>query len=205
MFKNYASKGLVFLLATTIMTGPVLADQPPPQHKPHAEEKGPPKKAKPYKPRVHPGVPLYAGPRSPYVRPLPPQRHRLYRGVRIYRPYGHIYPGFGFYYTDNDAFFWLAFTAFTLIILHELSEQQQRTHENAIIVASRAPIGETVTWRDGNATGWVTATREGTSSLGRYCREFQQTIQIGGKTETAYGTACRQPDGQWEIISTRNE
>ncbi|WP_417317388.1 RT0821/Lpp0805 family surface protein [Emcibacter sp.] len=199
MLIKYSSNALVFLLATTLMTGPVLADPP------RSGPKGPPPKAAPFTPRIHPGVPLYAGPHSPYVRPLPPERYRLYRGVRIYRPYGLIYPGFGFYYTDNDAFFWLAFTAFTLIILHELSEQQQRTHENAIVMATRAPIGETVTWRDGNASGWVTATREGTSTLGRYCREFQQTVTVGGKTETAYGTACRQEDGQWEIISTRNE
>ncbi len=32
-----------------------------------------------------------------------------------------------------------------------------------------------------------------------YCREFQQTITVGGKTERAYGRACRQPDGSWKI------
>lgn len=37
---------------------------------------------------------------------------------------------------------------------------------------------------------------------GKYCREFQQTVTIGGKTETAYGTACRQPDGAWKIIAS---
>jgi triosephosphate isomerase len=36
---------------------------------------------------------------------------------------------------------------------------------------------------------------------GRYCREFQQTVTIGGRTEQAYGTACMQPDGAWEVIS----
>ncbi|MFC7049644.1 hypothetical protein [Emcibacter nanhaiensis] len=202
MLLKYSSKALAFLLATSVMTTPVLADPPPP--KPQVHAKGPPPKAKPFKPHVHPGTPLHAGPRSPYVRPLPPNRHRVYRGVRIYRPYGHVYPGFGFYYTDNDAWFWLAFTAFTVILIAELSEQQQRTHEAAIIQASRAPIGETIYWQDGRASGRVVATREGTSSLGRYCREFQQTVTIGGKSETAYGTACRQPDGQWEIISTSN-
>lgn len=32
-----------------------------------------------------------------------------------------------------------------------------------------------------------------------YCREFQQTITVGGKTERAFGRACRQPDGSWKI------
>ena len=35
---------------------------------------------------------------------------------------------------------------------------------------------------------------------GRYCREFQQTITVGGQSQQGYGTACRQPDGSWEMI-----
>tara|TARA_Y100000588_G_scaffold389252_1_gene491536 strand:- start:5934 stop:6434 length:501 start_codon:yes stop_codon:yes gene_type:complete len=34
----------------------------------------------------------------------------------------------------------------------------------------------------------------------KYCREFQQTIIVGGMKENAYGKACRQPDGQWKIV-----
>lgn len=34
---------------------------------------------------------------------------------------------------------------------------------------------------------------------GTYCREFAQTITVGGKMESAYGTACRQPDGTWKL------
>lgn len=35
----------------------------------------------------------------------------------------------------------------------------------------------------------------------QYCREFQQTVVIDGKKQNAYGTACRQPDGQWQIAN----
>lgn len=35
---------------------------------------------------------------------------------------------------------------------------------------------------------------------GQYCREFSQNITVGGQTERAYGTACRQPDGTWKIV-----
>jgi len=35
---------------------------------------------------------------------------------------------------------------------------------------------------------------------GEYCREYQQTITVGGRKEEGYGTACRRPDGTWEII-----
>ncbi len=69
--------------------------------------------------------------------------------------------------------------------------------------AQSGPVGETVTWNNpesGNY-GSVTPTRDGYSSAGRYCREYQQTIVVGGKEESAYGQACQQPDGSWEIVS----
>jgi surface antigen len=33
------------------------------------------------------------------------------------------------------------------------------------------------------------------------CREFTNTIYIGGRPETARGTACRNPDGTWTPVS----
>ena len=32
---------------------------------------------------------------------------------------------------------------------------------------------------------------------GEYCREYQTDVEIGGRLERAYGTACLQPDGTW--------
>jgi surface antigen len=62
--------------------------------------------------------------------------------------------------------------------------------------------GETSTWRNPNTGhyGSVTPTRTYQASSGQYCREFQQTVTVGGSTEDAYGTACRQPDGSWRIV-----
>ncbi len=37
------------------------------------------------------------------------------------------------------------------------------------------------------------------STEGRYCREYQSTVQVGGEQVQSYGTACRQADGSWEI------
>lgn len=68
--------------------------------------------------------------------------------------------------------------------------------------AHKAPIGQQISWNNpetGNY-GTVTPTRDGYSSSGRYCREYQQTVVVGGKQESAYGTACQQPDGSWEIV-----
>lgn len=33
------------------------------------------------------------------------------------------------------------------------------------------------------------------------CREYTKTINIGGRIQQGYGTACLQPDGSWEILS----
>jgi hypothetical protein len=131
----------------------------------------------------------------------PHHRKRWYRDVLVVRPYGHWYSGYAYHDHDDDAYKWLAFTAIALKLLDNLNEQQQREHEAAQVVATTAPVGESIIWRDGGASGAVTATREGTSTSGRYCREFLQEVSIGGRSEQAYGTACRQPDGSWEMIS----
>ncbi len=62
--------------------------------------------------------------------------------------------------------------------------------------------GQTSTWvnPDSGHSGQYTPTKTYQTDTGNYCREFQQTITVGGKTETAYGTACRQPDGSWKIV-----
>jgi hypothetical protein len=131
-----------------------------------------------------------------------PDRYRVYRNVRIFRPYGPWFYGYGHYHDDASAFRFLAFTAITMALVAELNENQERAREEAQIRATTAPVGETINWTDGGATGSVTPTRDGTSSTGRYCREFQQTVTIGGKSQEAYGTACQQPDGSWEVVST---
>jgi len=62
--------------------------------------------------------------------------------------------------------------------------------------------GVPTTWRNpdtGNAYE-VTPTRTYDSSTGP-CREFTVDARIGGKLEKVYGTACRQPDGSWKIVS----
>ena len=63
--------------------------------------------------------------------------------------------------------------------------------------------GQGSTWRDPNqpVAATMTPVRTYHSTRGEYCREFQQDIQIGGQIERGYGTACRRPDGSWEIIS----
>jgi len=62
------------------------------------------------------------------------------------------------------------------------------------------PSGKSVAWNnpDSGHSGSVTPVRTYQSG-GTYCREYQQTVTIGGKPEQSYGTACRQPDGSWKV------
>ena len=73
---------------------------------------------------------------------------------------------------------------------------------NAVYEAQSAPVGEPISWNnpDSGNSGQVVATKDGYTASGSYCREFQQTVYIGGKEESAYGQACQQPDGSWQIV-----
>ncbi|NNJ94719.1 MAG: glycine zipper 2TM domain-containing protein [Halobacteria archaeon] len=47
----------------------------------------------------------------------------------------------------------------------------------------------------------MTPTRTYQTGNGQYCREYTTDVVVGGRRETAYGTACRQPDGSWKVVS----
>ena len=66
----------------------------------------------------------------------------------------------------------------------------------------RNQTGQTSTWRnpDSGHTGSFTPTRTFQTASGQPCREYQQTVTIGGNTEQAFGTSCRQADGSWRIV-----
>jgi surface antigen len=148
-------------------------------------------------------------PRHPHGdrRPVPPAYGRPHGDHRPFPPaYGHPhrdwhgYPRHRHYhYRGNDFLGWLAFSVVTLAIIDNLNEQQQREHELAMRQALGAPVGETIRWNDDRAGGSVTTLRDGTSNQGRYCREYTQDVRVGGQVQQAYGTACRNPDGSWEI------
>ncbi len=85
-----------------------------------------------------------------------------------------------------------------------LDKADQLHAQQAAGQAHTAPIGETVAWNNPESghSGTVTPIRDGTNTqTGAYCREYQTTVTVGGKTEEAYGTACRQPDGSWKIVN----
>jgi surface antigen len=87
---------------------------------------------------------------------------------------------------------------------HVLDQRDQQMARKAAHQALEStPSGVTTQWRnpDNGHTGTVTPRRTYQTASGQYCREYTQTITIGGRPQTSYGTACRQPDGQWKIVS----
>lgn len=63
--------------------------------------------------------------------------------------------------------------------------------------------GKPTVWNnpDTGNSGSITPTRTYQLANGTYCRQYEQTIVVGGERQQAYGTACRQPDGTWKIQS----
>jgi surface antigen len=61
--------------------------------------------------------------------------------------------------------------------------------------------GQASVWNnpDSGNPGSVTPTKTYQLATGQYCREYTQTIMIGGEQHQTYGTACRQADGTWKI------
>lgn len=85
-----------------------------------------------------------------------------------------------------------------------LDRADQLAAQQAASQAHAAPINQTIAWKNPESghSGTVTPVREGTNTqTGAYCREYQTTIVVGGKSEAGYGTACRQPDGSWKVVN----
>lgn len=75
-----------------------------------------------------------------------------------------------------------------------------RTSQQAL---ENAQPGQTLPWSNpesGNS-GTVTPQSYYQTASGQYCREYSQTISVGGRQEQGHGTACRQPDGTWQIVN----
>jgi surface antigen len=63
--------------------------------------------------------------------------------------------------------------------------------------------GQRIVWNnpDSGARHQITPGRTVQAVDNRYCRQYTSTTTIGGKAQTVRGTACRQPDGAWQIKS----
>ena len=82
-------------------------------------------------------------------------------------------------------------------VYDRLNKEEQNVHTETVSnTIQTSKIGEGNQWynpQTGSSGRVIITEQKG------YCREYQQTIIIGGREHNSYGTACRQPDGSWRI------
>jgi surface antigen len=80
-------------------------------------------------------------------------------------------------------------------------DDTDRLQMNRALEANRA--GQPAYWQNQNTGNsyTVTPTQNVTIDGNPYCREYRTTAVIAGKKQQMYGTACRQQDGTWKMVS----
>lgn len=80
-----------------------------------------------------------------------------------------------------------------------MDRQDQLNMQQAIV---NTPVDEQATWtNERRHTTYTVTPLRNYHHEGKYCREYETTVTIGGEKKQAYGKACRQPDGAWNIKS----
>ena len=80
-----------------------------------------------------------------------------------------------------------------------MDRQDQANMQNAV---ANVPVGQQAQWTSQqNGAQYTVRPVKSYTKKHRYCREYQTTVTVNGKTQNAYGKACRQPDGSWKIVS----
>ncbi len=64
-----------------------------------------------------------------------------------------------------------------------------------------APDGETIVWNNDRKDYSVTPTQTVAREDGQYCRDYIAETTVDGRAVQTHGTACRQPDGAWKLVS----
>ena len=82
---------------------------------------------------------------------------------------------------------------------NQMDARDRARMENVIIVT---PVNETVVWtnEETGVTYRVTPIKNYYYE-GNYCREYTSRVYVNGRWQTAYGRACRMPDGSWELMN----
>ena len=67
------------------------------------------------------------------------------------------------------------------------------------------PAGRPSSWKnpDSGHAGTITPIKTWQRETGQFCRDYTQSIVIDGKVEEATGTACRDDEGAWQIVSSQ--
>jgi len=83
------------------------------------------------------------------------------------------------------------------------TDDSARAKRAAVTAFEATPSGQTTIWRNPENGHWGTLTPSRTfrDAEGRYCREYRQTVTIGGQEHQGIGSACRETDGAWRVMS----
>ena len=84
-----------------------------------------------------------------------------------------------------------------------ISHRQQTAFRVEQAALERNPDGASAGWSNPNngTSGFTVPQSTYQVSNGQYCRDYQTTVVIDGRAETGRGTACRQADGSWRVVS----
>jgi surface antigen len=181
-------------LAGSLVSGPALGDPPP-----WAPAHGYYKKGKPKPPKSHPGSGIYAEiPPHGYIESGRCRREAIGKAV------GAVLGGVaGARLGDKEPVAIIAGAIIGYVVGGSIGKGMDER--------DRACVGQVLEYSDDhNKVQWVnpdtnmhyevTPTRTFRSGE-TYCREYTRTVVIDAKRESAHGTACRQPDGTWQIKS----
>lgn len=66
-------------------------------------------------------------------------------------------------------------------------------------------VGQPAYWQNSQtgASYTVTPVKNVAYNGNPYCREYRTVANVAGKRQQVYGTACRKPDGSWQIQDSR--
>jgi surface antigen len=81
-------------------------------------------------------------------------------------------------------------------------EDKRRAYAAQMQALETGPSGAPVAWRNPDSGRYGNVVPGPAYQLnGAPCREYTHTVFIDGQLQTQRGTACRNPDGSWSIIS----
>jgi surface antigen len=81
-------------------------------------------------------------------------------------------------------------------------EDRRRAYAAQMWALEVGPSGAPVAWRNPGSGRYGNVVPGPAYELnGVPCREFTSTVYIDGTQQTERGTACRNPDGNWAIVS----
>jgi surface antigen len=95
-------------------------------------------------------------------------------------------------------------TILGVIVGGNIGQSMDRVDQGCVgQILEHAPDGRQIAWTDTNNGGRyrVTPDKPYQTSQGQYCRKYMTNAIIDGYDRQVYSTACRQPDGAWQMVN----